>query len=66
MKTSSTLSVGLALAAALLSAPALATESSARTSEPRRPNIIFFLVDDMGWADLGCYGSSFYETPNID
>lgn len=32
----------------------------------KRPNIIFFLADDLGWADLGCYGSSFYETPNID
>ena len=32
----------------------------------RQPNIVFFLVDDMGWTDLGCYGSSFYDTPNID
>ncbi len=32
----------------------------------KRPNIIFILIDDMGWRDLGCYGSSFYETPNID
>ena len=24
------------------------------------------LIDDMGWKDLTCYGSSFYETPNID
>ncbi len=31
-----------------------------------RPNIIFILVDDMGWTDLGCQGSKFYETPNID
>jgi arylsulfatase A-like enzyme len=31
-----------------------------------RPNFLFFLVDDLGWKDLGCYGSSFYETPNID
>jgi arylsulfatase A-like enzyme len=31
-----------------------------------RPNIVFILIDDMGWADLGCYGSSFYETPNLD
>ena len=31
-----------------------------------KPNIIFILVDDLGWKDLGCYGSEFYETPNID
>jgi arylsulfatase A-like enzyme len=29
-------------------------------------NVVFFLVDDLGWADVGCYGSSFYETPAID
>ena len=32
----------------------------------RMPNIVFFLVDDMGVMDLGCYGSSFHETPEID
>ena len=32
----------------------------------QRPNIIFILMDDMGWRDLGCTGSGFYETPNID
>ena len=31
-----------------------------------RPNIIFILIDDMGWMDLGCYGSSFNETPCLD
>jgi arylsulfatase A-like enzyme len=31
-----------------------------------KPNVVFFLVDDMGWTDVGCYGSSFYDTPNID
>ena len=31
-----------------------------------RPNVVFFLVDDLGWADLGCYGSQFHQTPNID
>ncbi len=31
-----------------------------------QPNIVFFLVDDLGQRDLGCYGSSFYETPNLD
>ncbi|MEO0445531.1 MAG: sulfatase [Verrucomicrobiota bacterium] len=30
------------------------------------PNILFFLVDDLGWSDVGCFGSSFYETPRID
>jgi len=32
----------------------------------RRPNIVFILVDDLGWADVGCFGSRYYETPNID
>jgi len=32
----------------------------------RRPNFVFFLVDDLGWRDVGCFGSTFYETPNID
>lgn len=32
----------------------------------RKPNIVFFLVDDLGWADVGCYGNRFHETPNID
>jgi arylsulfatase A-like enzyme len=31
-----------------------------------RPNIVVFLVDDLGQRDLGCYGSTFYETPNVD
>ncbi len=31
-----------------------------------KPNIIFILLDDYGWADTGCYGSEFYETPNCD
>ena len=31
-----------------------------------RPNIVFILLDDLGWRDLGVYGSTFYETPNLD
>lgn len=32
----------------------------------KRPNFIFFLVDDLGWADIGAFGSTFHETPHID
>ena len=31
-----------------------------------KPNVVFVLLDDMGWRDLGCTGSDFYETPHID
>ncbi|NOX55961.1 MAG: sulfatase-like hydrolase/transferase, partial [Planctomycetes bacterium] len=33
---------------------------------PLRPNIVLIVADDLGWTGLGCYGSDFYETPNID
>ena len=32
----------------------------------KKLNMVFLLIDDLGWKDLGCFGSSFYETPNID
>lgn len=32
----------------------------------KKPNFIFILIDDLGWKDLGCYGSEFYETPNLN
>lgn len=31
-----------------------------------KPNVIFILADDLGYTDLACYGSGYYETPNID
>ena len=31
-----------------------------------KPNVVIVVIDDMGWEQLGCYGSSFYKSPNID
>src|SRR5437868_1923752 len=33
---------------------------------PRRPNVVLIVADDLGWADLGCYGSAFHRTPHLD
>jgi len=41
-------------------------ESKVLKNTGKRSNVVFFLVDDLGWSDVGCYGSSFYETPAID
>ena len=35
-------------------------------STAKKPNIIFVLADDLGWAELGCYGNSFNATPYLD
>jgi arylsulfatase A-like enzyme len=40
--------------------------STIHAAEPNRPNVILILADDLGWADLGCYGSKFHRTPHID
>lgn len=42
--------------------PALA--SAQGPSQPR--NVVLFLIDDLGWMDLGCQGSRYYQTPHID
>src|SRR5687767_5400831 len=49
--------------AALLFVIASITSSIAANS---KPYFIVILADDLGWTDLACYGSDFYQTPNID
>jgi arylsulfatase A-like enzyme len=51
---------------ALLLTIVAAAPAWAAPSAPPKPNFIFILIDDMGWRDLGCFGSTFFETPNCD
>jgi arylsulfatase A-like enzyme len=50
----------------LIAVLAIAPSFPAQADETAKPNFVFILIDDMGWKDLQCYGSTFYETPNID
>ena len=40
--------------------------SDAKGQTLEKPNVVFIMIDDLGWKDVGFMGSSFYETPNVD
>ncbi|MSU28098.1 MAG: sulfatase [Pedosphaera sp.] len=56
----------LTLLTALLLSPLAELHAADAPKPATKPNIIIFLIDDLGWRDLGCQGSTFYQTPNID
>jgi arylsulfatase A-like enzyme len=60
------LAAGLAVTLVLSGTSIVTLWASERAEDNRPPNIVFILIDDLGWRDLGCYGSSFYESPHID
>jgi arylsulfatase A len=51
---------------AALLAPQAAAPQRPPAGAARQPNIVFILIDDMGWRDVGFNGSRYYETPHID
>jgi arylsulfatase A-like enzyme len=58
------MNIKLAFVFALLFLPSAL--QAAESVKQTRPNVVLFLVDDMGWMDCGAYGSKYYETPHID
>ena len=54
------------MSAAALAGLSCVTPGGLRAARRRRPNVIYILADDLGWAELGCYGNKYNETPNLD
>jgi len=58
--------LGLALIFCTLGGATMPSALATDKYPARQPNIVFVLIDDMGWRDLGCTGSNYYQTPRID
>ena len=50
----------------LLTVALLALACGSRLTAADKINVVLIVADDLGWRDLGCYGSTFYRTPHID
>jgi arylsulfatase A len=61
-----TLQLAASCAAGLGLGAALAPTTLVAAETPRPPNVVFILADDLGCTPVGCYGNSYYQTPNID
>lgn len=57
---------GVGLTGLLGAASLTGSKTRGAVSREGKPNIVFILVDDLGWSELGCYGNAFNDTPHID
>ena len=58
--------INLSLIAAFLFAISCSPKSEQKVNKDGPTNFVVVFIDDMGWADLGCYGSDLHETPHLD
>ena len=66
MQTAWTTARGLTVFLPALAAAACLLTGDALAGSPQPRNVVLFLIDDLGWRDLGCYGSDYYKTPHVD
>ena len=57
---------GLSVIGSMLVVAFLISLTGTILADETRPNVVLIVIDDLGWADLGCYGSKFHKTPNLD
>lgn len=66
MKNNDLLKTAGIFAAGLIAVNVHSQSKGEAKTDPKKPNIIFILADDLGYAEIGCNGSDTYKTPNID